>query len=220
MSDPADTYNDLWRRAISGDEDAYTCLLLKCMPIIMSVIRPIDIENDVLRPLDREDLIAVAHTGIIKAVNRFDPNVGSGKFAAYARSCIRSAVIDLVRKWGRRNGLVSTLAKPFHGQRKGVKQWKRRTKIRNVTCAAGQTVSDVLTRFCGAEDGGLDAKETVEHIHTVLTDEEKDLVRMYYEDGMTFEQIGNKYGVNKSSIWSRHAQILRKARHCMEDMWR
>ncbi len=86
---------DLLKKAQAGDKEAVTEILTQYSPLVKSVSA-----HFFLLGGDREDLIQEGMIGLYSAISSFRED-DTAKFSAYAKKCVRNAIIDAVRK---RNG--------------------------------------------------------------------------------------------------------------------
>lgn len=81
----------LAKDAAVGKEESFSRLANSFLPVIYALIAPLSVPLN-----EKEDLVQEGLIGLYKAVRLFDPTLSS--FATFARLCIRSALIDGVRK--------------------------------------------------------------------------------------------------------------------------
>ena len=69
-------------------------LLIEFAPLIKDSVKHIRAHSEI--PLDREDLIAAALTGLFEAINNFDPKRGDS-FRRFAETRIRQALLSEIK---------------------------------------------------------------------------------------------------------------------------
>ncbi len=93
--------NDLLVKAQRGDRDAQGEIVERQMSMILYEARRL-----ASRQADIDDMVQEGSIAVLKAIERFNPQ--RGNFAAFARKCVRNAMIDLYAVERRRreeNGL-------------------------------------------------------------------------------------------------------------------
>ena len=81
----------LAKKAASGDESSFSRLAEHFTPIISAMIAPMGVPS-----AEKEDLLQEGFIGLYKAVLLFDSDRAA--FGTFARICIRSALLDGLRK--------------------------------------------------------------------------------------------------------------------------
>jgi RNA polymerase primary sigma factor len=163
---------DLGRQARAGDARAQARLIERNLRLVVSVAKRYRGMG-----LPFEDLIQEGNLGLIKAAERFDPELGN-RFSTYAIWWIRQAIVRAIEDKGR------AIRLPVHAQEKA----RKMTRVRNELSAKlgrqptdeevaerlGWTVREVralsgllldvfsLDRPVGAEDGSAELSEFVE----------------------------------------------------------
>ncbi len=87
---------DTWaKEAASGGDHSFSRLVEYFTPVLFSMISPLAVPET-----EKEDLMQEGLIGLYKAVRLFDPSLSS--FATFARICMRSALLDGVKKYQKR----------------------------------------------------------------------------------------------------------------------
>jgi RNA polymerase primary sigma factor len=163
---------DLGRRASAGDDRARARLIEKNLRLVVSIARRYR-----GRGLPFEDLIQEGNIGLMKAAQRFDPELGN-RFSTYATWWIRQAIGRAIEDKGR------TIRLPTHAQGKVRTAARTRNELsatlgrepadEEVAERLGWTVREAralsgllvdvlsLDRPVGAEDGSAELNEFVE----------------------------------------------------------
>jgi len=91
----ADEFSDLARRAVAGDGGARDQLVARCLPMVMRVAR-----GYAGRDVELADLVQEGVLGLLRAVERFDPDRGV-PFVAYAGWWLRQAMQQAIAEQSR-----------------------------------------------------------------------------------------------------------------------
>lgn len=179
--------------------------------------------------VDYEDVLCNARLGLLEAAKRFDEgeNVDFRTFAYYR---IKGAIYDGLRRSG---WLPRTLyAKlKFEEASNEYMQYKSEGAVKSLDhkaeADANNTVNtlasiyiislDAQDDFDVPDDKAVDIEKKSEFLEVrnymreaigTLPDKEKQLVKMYYFQNKTLEEIGNKMGLSKSWTSRLHARAL------------
>jgi RNA polymerase primary sigma factor len=170
---------NLSRRAKAGDERARQRLIEKNLRLVVSVAKKYRGYG-----LPFEDLIQEGNIGLIKAVEKYDPDRGF-RFSTYAtwwiRQAVQRSVIDKgrtirvpvhmaerIRKMGKAFGeLLSEYGRdPTEGEIAGYLEWSVE-EVRAATRATSDATS--LNKALGAEEGAAELMDVVEDPHVSET---------------------------------------------------
>jgi RNA polymerase primary sigma factor len=170
---------NLSRRAKAGDERARQRLIKKNLRLVVSVAKKYRGYG-----LPFEDLIQEGNIGLIKAVEKYDPDRGF-RFSTYAtwwiRQAVQRSVIDKgrtirvpvhmaerIRKMGKAFGeLLSEYGRdPTEGEIAGYLEWSVE-EVRAATRATSDATS--LNKALGAEEGAAELMDVVEDPHVSET---------------------------------------------------
>ncbi len=139
--------------------------------------------------LDADELASYAYLGLRKAARDYDPT-RSADFGAFASVKGMYLAIDEMRRDGlvRRPDSQQTPAGPIEGE---------------LPDPDGEdALRDLVNR------------DTAEALLAALPQEDRDLLMMYYGQGMTLREIGQVRGVTEAAVCVRHQQLLAKLRRC------
>jgi len=142
--------------------------------------------------LPDNEVISAANYGLMKAFEAFNHKLGK-RFAAYAKPYIRSEIASLWRS----KDIVD-----YHGNFPDTDG----DNLELLDAEAGVVMPDV--------EG--DSKEFIlralEKGKKSLTAQETKILRMFYEEGLNFREIGDDMGVCRERIRAAHANALEKLR--------
>jgi RNA polymerase sigma factor (sigma-70 family) len=144
------------------------------LPLVDSVVAKFS-RRGLPANVSREDLHSVGVLGLIDAANRFDPSKGV-PFECYARLRIGGAIADDLKRTRRRAVLA-----PF------------------VPLELGEGIRDESD---GARDN-MEGRESVAAVFDCLNklpDHERNIVRLYYFDGLSGTDIARAFGVTRQRI--------------------
>jgi RNA polymerase sigma factor for flagellar operon FliA len=173
--------------------------------------------------VDLDDLIGAGVLGLIDAVDRFDPSRAI-PFEAYARTRIQGSILDAMRAedhLSRRERRASREAdraedkarmklgreltvEESHGARCGVPRSLAHSQtfvqIDDAEDAALANEEIAFARIAAAQE-----HERVRELVACLPERERTILALYYEEELTYREIGQVMGVTESRI----CQILR-----------
>ena len=172
------------------------------------------------------DLCQMAYTGLLEAIDQFDPQVGV-PFKGYAAKRIRGAIIDGIAKASELREQIS-----FRNR-------VRRARVRSLIdgdvdgMSAAQAMEALIDAAVGLALGfmldgegqstgalrpsaatGYDStvwKETIQRLTRevhALPDRERAVVRHHYLEGLTIEQVGGLMGLSKGRVSQIHRAAL------------
>lgn len=151
---------------------------------------------------DMEDLISIGTIGLIKAVGSFDANKGS-RLATYAARCIDNELLMLLRSKKKTSREVS-LYEPIGTDREG-------NEI-NLLDVIEQEQEEVVDRIALGDN----IKKMAELVDRVLSEREKEIIRMRYglQNGeeVTQREIGKRLGISRSYVSRIEKKALEKMR--------
>jgi RNA polymerase sigma factor for flagellar operon FliA len=170
-----------------------------------------------------EELVACGNQGLVEAAARFDPARGTS-FITFAHYRIRGAIFDGLREQQvlERSAGASfeEIADAYISQRFGGATFPG---------DPAQDIYDVLqdlgrlflscqehAHAWGVDSFGLlhakEVREALDGAVEVLPPRERLLIRMYYEDGLTLKEAGERLGVSLSWCSRLHARALGRLR--------
>ncbi|MEA3402299.1 MAG: FliA/WhiG family RNA polymerase sigma factor [Armatimonadota bacterium] len=203
--------------------------------------------------VDREDLLSAGMIGLIRAVDRYDPDRGAS-FTTYATSLMRGAILDELRRmdWAPR-GLRSRyrrLEQALVDLRRrlgrqpaeqeiidelGVSAEEYRSLLRDASTTAIVSLES-LTEASGdahapstaslprasadwSPSAAIDRAELrrlLAECIEELSDRERLVLSLYYEQELTMQEIGMVVGVTESRICQIHTQVIARLRGALQ----
>jgi RNA polymerase sigma factor for flagellar operon FliA len=175
------------------------------------------------KSVEVDDLVAAGMLGLIDAADRFDESRGI-PFEAYSRRRIQGAILDALRaedhltRRERRNGREADRSEErmrlklkreltveeTHQARRGVPRTLPHSQafvpVEDVDDGTLDTSLDAFARLSTAEDVGR-LRDAI----AGLPQRERQILALYYEEELTYREIGSILGVTESRI----CQILR-----------
>lgn len=189
-----------------------------------------------------EDLVQIGVIGLIKAEERYEP-ISGVDFGAYARTCIRGAIIDGLRE-------VDAVSRQTRRNLRRVESSKRLLEHRlrrhpteseaaaelgvpleeyqatvdaDVFLTSYDEILDIEGESFASEEGDpmqqLLDKERLQRAVTAiaaLPDRDRKIMTMIYDQNMMFKEIGQVIGLHETRIWKLHKEILCKLRTKLE----
>lgn len=189
-------------------------------------------------PFDRrDDLESAALLGLTEAAQRFDPNRGE-PFGAFAVQRVRGAVLDELRRGDVLSRQARSMARRVrsaigrheaqHGQAPGSLELAEELGLEveeveqvrgdlgqmvSIEAASAQTLSHSPDP---AESLDLVRQTAMLHIALgTLSARERDVVSMYFEQGMKMKDIGAELGVTESRVSQLCSSALRSLQHAV-----
>lgn len=186
--------------------------------------------------IELDDLIAYGMAGLLEAAERYNPNLGAN-FTTFSYYRVRGAIYDGLRgmgwvsrheyqkiRFGERatayleNVANREMASP--GQRKNTQE-----EIENLSNQVSQLVTIFVTSMEDLKNTDFEDKQAVrqdtqieekELRHFIkqalhkLPPQDQELIQLYYFQGLSLEEVGEKIGLSKSWTCRRHAQVIEK----------
>jgi len=146
-------------------------------------------------PFNFDDLVNEGNIGLINAIDSFNPLLGFD-FLSFAWSRIRGEMIDAIRERVSDEDFVifSCMSKEDGNHFQFADHRDNTSEFESL-----DSFNDTLNQLC--------ADQSCE-----LTERERQIVVLYYHEGLTFEQIGKQLELSTSWVHETHAKILTSLR--------
>lgn len=194
------------------------------------------VKKTVAKEIEFEDLVEYGMIGLLEAADRFDPSHGAN-FMTFAYYRIRGAIYDGLRGmgWMSRSEYAKArfeeraneyLAEVAHAEEQGEAPPENPFEhaVKDLAEAVQGLAAVYITSLDAAqvkqlEDPGKLAEETIglEQARALvrstvkkLSDQERQLLEMYYYNDMSLEQVGEKLGLSKSWTSRLHARVIER----------
>lgn len=189
-------------------------------------------------PFDRrDDLESAALLGLTEAAQRFDPNRGE-PFGAFAVQRVRGAVLDELRRGdvlsrqtralARRVRAAISAHEALHGRTPSSRELAEQLglEVEDVEAVRGDQGQVVSIEAASAQSlshapdlaARLDHEREAALLQAALgslSAREREVVSMYYEQGMKMKDIGAELGVTESRISQLCSSALRSLKHAV-----
>lgn len=149
-----------------------------------------------------DDLVSHGYMGLLRAIDRFDPNCGV-KFHTYISRRVRGSMLDALRSddWLPR-------------------QERKRQKEGEIDPPRINALADESDELLNDErpdtpDGSLQAMDFWRDALHCLDHTERAVIRMHYQDGMEMRRIGRELGLDESEADRIHQRSLQRMREHM-----
>lgn len=174
-----------------GDREAREKLILYNVKLVMYRING-KFNNF---PFSKDELFSVGIIGLIKSVDTFNVEKGYN-FSTYAIRCIDNEILMFTRKENKHLDLDSLDRTIAYG--------KDDTKLK---------VEDVILDDTINLEKDYEKKEQIQFLHTLLeelSEEELNLLSLYFENRLTQEKIANQQHTSRSSVSKKIKMIVKK----------
>ena len=240
-----DRHADLWNRHRSGDREAYEAIVDEYLPLVKITVSRMAVSLPSF--VSREDLYSAGCVGLLAAIERYDSS-REAKFTTYAITRIRGAILDELRSHDILGRVVRNRVNRIGKAESDLQHKRSEINPENVAAEAGLTMDEYWDAEIGARaakrlsisessgDGrrsleellisrreeqpgsALETKELVEVVMNMLSEKEKHLVVMYYEEELTLKEIGELLKLTESRVCQMHGAMLQKIRKRLASM--
>lgn len=244
QEDAAET-DRLWRRYRTGDRQAYEALVDVYLPLVKVTVGRLAMM--VPQYISREELYSAGAMGLLSAIERYDPS-REAKFTTYAITRIRGSILDELRTHdvlGRvtrervtriQDAERELLNRGEEPQPETVAKeaglsieeyWDaemgalatRQISLSEMTGDDGHTLEDLLeSRQEEAPGQRLEAEEMIRVVQGLLTEKERQIVVLYYHEGLTLKEIGSILKVTESRVCQLHTAMVDRIRKKLSKM--
>ncbi len=212
------------------------------MPYVRSIAGKI--KKTVAKEIDFEDLVEYGMIGLLEAADRYDPSHGAN-FMTFAYYRIRGAIYDGLRGmgWMSRSEYAKArfeeraneyLAEVAHAEESGeappenpfehavqdlasAVQGLAAVYITTIDGTEGLQIKDDKNPIAEESLGLEQARSLVRKTITKLSEQERQLLEMYYYKEMSLQEVGEKLGLSKSWTSRLHARVIEKLHRMLED---
>ncbi len=216
-------------------------LAAKYTPYVRSIAGKV--KKAVAKEIDFEDLVEYGMIGLFEAADRYDPKFGAN-FMTFAYYRIRGAIYDGLRGMGwmsrseyakarfeeRANEYLAELAMAQEQGKEGPEnpfehavqdlasavQGLAAVYITSLDGTEALKVTDPEDRLADEKLGLEQARKLVRETILKLSDQERELLEMYYYKEQSLEEVGEKLGLSKSWTSRLHARVIEKLHRLLE----
>jgi len=230
---------ELYESILNNDKTAIEKIVTSNLRFVVSIAKEYNNKNVCLM-----DLVNEGNHGLIKAVDKFNPNLGY-KFLSYAVWWIRQSIIQYLNDYSRTIRIPTNLVNKMLSEKKKDKESELNlpncrsfteliSKSKKYDTNSGNTSSELNFVDCITEDKNDEdsniynidnrTKNELNNSLSCLSAKEREIVESYYgvnkeHDGMTLECIGKKYNLTKERIRQIKENALRKIRNNSDDLF-
>ncbi len=234
------TLDELWQRyRETRSKELHEELLCRYQPVVRHIAE--HMLRRLPRSVDLDDLVQEGLFGLMDAIERYDPDRGY-KFKTYAGRRVQGAMIDALRRldWAprlqRQRSVKMAAARAefveVHGREPSDEELAEILGIPLAAVRRGMpkqmmSVSDRPQQLSETHENPLDglaeSRETdpldeahradvIEILMRDLSEKERTILNLYYVEGLTLRQIGQRLTVTESRVCQIHASILKRLR--------
>jgi RNA polymerase sigma factor FliA len=213
------------------------------LPYVRSIAGKI--KKTIAKEIDFEDLVEYGMIGLLEAADRYDPKFGAN-FMTFAYYRIRGAIYDGLRGMGwmsrseyakarfeeRANEYLQELAIESQGKADDGSLSPFEHAISDLAQAVQGLAAVYITTIDGVE--GLQVKDDknplaeesfgleqarglVRQTIKKLSDQERQLLELYYYRDMSLQEVGEKLGLSKSWTSRLHGRVIEKLHRLLDD---
>ncbi len=229
-----------WAKYRAGDREAYEALVDSYLALVKITVSRMAINLPSF--ISRDDLYSAGYLGLVSAVDRYDPSReakfstyaitrirGAVLDELRSHDILGRVVRDRVSRIEKVESELlskSSFASPediaeaaglsmdeYWDAEMGA-QAARRVSLSDSRMGGGRrSLEDVLLSSRDDNPGSrLEAEEILEKVMEMLTEKEKQLVVMYYEEELTLKEIGELLHVTESRVCQIHGAMIQKIR--------
>jgi RNA polymerase sigma factor for flagellar operon FliA len=237
---------ELWRRYRDGDRVAYEALVDSYLPLVKVTVSRMAINLPSF--ISRDELYSAGCVGLVSAVDRYDAGRdarfstyaitrirGSVLDELRSHDVLGRVVRDRVNRIERseaelltKNAVVTPediaeaaglTMDEYWDAEMGAQAAKRVTLSDTGGGGGRRSLEDVLLAPDDSSPGArMEAEEIIGVVMEMLTEKEKQLVVMYYEEELTLKEIGDLLKVTESRVCQMHGAMIQKIRKKLEKM--
>jgi RNA polymerase sigma factor FliA len=219
----------------AADEQRY---LLEYVPLVRRIVG--QLSSQLVGTIDRDDMQQIGLLGLLTAVRRY--GVPDGKFAGYASTCVRGAILDELR---RQDWRPRAVRQETHRARDGVRDLTRSLgreptqveilKTLNLTAEAYREYqlaenAEQLARFddvlhelqsVAAErfewpEAQFLARRGIEEALKSLNEREQRVIQLYYEFELSLKEIAAVMQLTEARICQINKAALKKMKELLQ----
>ena len=237
---------DLWARYRKGDRAAYEDLVDSYLPLVKVTVSRMAINLPSF--ISRDELYSAGCVGLVSAVDRYDPGRDArfttyaitrirGAVLDELRShdILGRVVRDRVNRIEKveaellsSNAVVTPediaeaagLSMDEYWDAEMGAQAAKRVSLSDSGGGGGRrSLEDVMQSVRDMNPGArIEAEEILEVVMGMLTEKERQLVVMYYEEELTLKEIGDIMKITESRVCQIHGAMIQKIRKRLEKM--
>jgi RNA polymerase sigma factor (sigma-70 family) len=204
---------ELFRKAKAGDTDSREFLIHNHLLFAATFAR-----RQNRGKLPDSEIVSAANNALMSAIDKFDPERGN-RFTRYLLPFLRGALASL---WKEKN-TVEKVART-NGEWPEFVSYAEDKKPDTENNRGGRKARKPIVDLAPAPDEVLaDAEDLALHLATLakgkamLSKEEKELLRLIYEEKVTMADIARARGVSRQAVFAAHGQIVGKLRAGFEE---
>lgn len=184
------------------------------------------VKKSVSPRIELDDLIAYGMTGLLEAAERFDPKQGAN-FTTFSYYRVKGAIYDGLRGMGwvnrneyqkirlgeQANAYLENASTVKSGELEDLASQVSSLVTIFVTSLEGLERQDFEDTKIQAQDERLlelELKQTLQKALVRLPKADLELIKLYYFQNLSLEEVGQKIGLSKSWTCRKHAQVIEK----------